>query len=179
MQDIIIIQLARMGDIIQTIPLINDLKTVYPQTNISLIINEVFKECQLFFSDISVISFYLENLNDNRFLENVKSIKYLETPNYRNLIRFISSADYQVFVFGHSCGISDRTLLNTLFEHDNCKSIKIFYHERDDATDDFSDVLMNVSRCFNNSIQSKAKLRERVVNKKFCKPLFSNKDKHN
>ena len=35
---------------------------------------------------------------------------------------------------GHSCGTSDRTMLNTLFEHRNCVSIKPFYYEKYDGS---------------------------------------------
>ena len=66
----------------------------------------------------------LQNLNDNECLQNIKSIKYLESDNYRNVLSFIDSAPYQIYIMGHSCGNSDRTLLNTLFEHKNCISIK-------------------------------------------------------
>ena len=62
--------------------------------------------------------------SDNECLRNIKSIKYLELGKYRNLLQFIESAPYQVYIMGHSCGNSDRTLLNTLFEHKNCVSIK-------------------------------------------------------
>jgi hypothetical protein len=68
----------------------------------------------------------IEQENDNRYLENIKSIKYLETDNYKKLLTFINSDKYQIFIMGHSCGISDRTLLNTLFEHENCVNIKFF-----------------------------------------------------
>jgi hypothetical protein len=110
----------------------------------------------------------IEKLNDNSYLENIKSIKYLETDNYKKLLEFIESDEYQVFIFGHSCGTSDRTLLNTLFEHDNCASIKPFYHQRDDGTDNYSDIVRNISRNFNNKI----KMRDRVVNKTYCSPLL-------
>ena len=63
------------------------------------------------------------DLNNNAYLENIKSIRYLETDNYRRLLGFIDSAPYQIYIMGHSCGNSDRTLLNTLFEHKNCLSI--------------------------------------------------------
>jgi hypothetical protein len=69
---------------------------------------------------------------------------------------------------GHSCGISDRTLLNTIFEHKNCSSIKIFYHKMEDGTDNYSDVARNISRNFTN----KPLMRKRVVNKTECKPLL-------
>jgi hypothetical protein len=106
------------------------------------------------------------NKNDNNLLENVKSIKYGETYNYRKLLNFVESDNYQIFIMGHSCGNSDRTLLNTLFEHKNCQSIKIFYYEkfndqREKLSDDFSNIYRNITRNFKNF----ANLRAKVVDK--------------
>jgi hypothetical protein len=109
----------------------------------------------------------IENLKDNEYLANIKSIKYLETDNYKKLLNFINSDNYQIFVFGHSCGTSDRTLLNTLFEHENCASIKVFYHKKEDGTDNYSDVVRNISRNFTN----KMVMRDKVVNKTYCESL--------
>lgn len=109
----------------------------------------------------------IENLNDNDYLENIKSIKYLETDSYKNLLEFLNSDNYQIFIFGHSCGISDRTLLNTLFEHKNCCSIKPFYHQKSENTDNYRDIVKNISRNFN----SKSSMRDKVVNKEYCKSL--------
>lgn len=108
----------------------------------------------------------IENLNDNTYLENIKSIKYLETDNYKKLLEFLNGGDYQIFIFGHSCGNSDRTLLSTLFEHKNCVSIKPFYHKRD-GKDNYSEIVRNITRNFSN----KAILRDKVVNKEYCEPL--------
>jgi hypothetical protein len=69
---------------------------------------------------------------------------------------------------GHSCGISDRTLLNTIFEHDNCKSIKIYYYyKRENGIDDYSDKVRNISRILttNSSII-------KIINKTECEPLL-------
>jgi len=122
----------------------------------------------------------IERLNDNEYLKNVKSIRYLDNSNYKKLLRFINSDMYQIFIFGHSCGISDRTLLNTLFEHDNCASIKVFYHEKCEEKDgkkikidNFTDLIQNISRNFND----KVKMRDRVVCKEYCEPLISAVDK--
>lgn len=109
----------------------------------------------------------IEKTQDNDFLENIKSIKYHQTCNYRDLLKFIESGIYQVFVMGHSCGNSDRTLLNTLFEHKNCASIKVFYRQFEDGTDDYSNLIRNISRNFND----KPKMRDIVVNRKNCLPL--------
>jgi hypothetical protein len=109
----------------------------------------------------------IEKLNDNAYLENIKSINYLETDNYKKLLEFVNSGNFQIFIFGHSCGISDRTMLNTIFEHDNCASIKLFFHQRSEENDNYSDIIRNISRNFND----KAKMRDRVVNKNYCEPL--------
>lgn len=108
-----------------------------------------------------------EDLNDNKYLENFKSIAYLQTNSYKKLLEFINADEYQIFIFGHSCGISDRTMLNTIFEHDNCKSIKPFYHKRENGSDNYTDIVQNISRNFND----KKKFRDRVVNKTYCEPL--------
>lgn len=110
----------------------------------------------------------ISNKNDNEYLRNVKSIKYLEASNYRELLQFIDSKPYQIYIMGHSCGNSDRTLLNTLFEHKNCVSIKPFYYKKEDGTDNYTEIVQNISR---NFVDKKA-LRDRVVNKIFCKPLI-------
>lgn len=112
----------------------------------------------------------LENLNDNRYLEHIKSIRYLETDNYKRLLEFINSNEYQIFLFGHSCGNSDRTLLNTLFENPNCVSIKPFYYKKNDSNDNYSELIMNITRNFND----KALLRDKVVNKTYCEELCVN-----
>jgi len=109
----------------------------------------------------------IEDLNDNDYLDNIKSIKYLETANYKKLLEFINSESYQIFIFGHSCGISDRTLLNTLFEHKNCVSIKPYYFQKSISEDNYSDIVKNISRNFNN----KSIMRDKVVNKEFCVSL--------
>jgi hypothetical protein len=109
----------------------------------------------------------IEKLNDNKYLENIKSIKYLETDNYKKLLEFLNSENYQLFIFGHSCGISDRTLLSTLFEHVNCVSIKPFYHKINEQQDNYSDIIRNISRNFSNKIE----MRNKVVNKEYCESL--------
>ena len=110
----------------------------------------------------------LQNLNNNECLKNVKTIKYLESDNYRNVLNFIDSAPYQIYIMGHSCGNSDRTLLNTLFEHKNCISIKPYYYKKEDGTDNYLELVMDISRNFTDM----KLMRDRVVNKTYCEPLL-------
>ncbi len=109
----------------------------------------------------------LKKKNNNEYLEYMKTPRYLEADNYRRMQAFIDSAPYQVFIMGHSCGNSDRTLLQTLFEHKNCVSIKPFYYVNEKGKDDYLDKVQNISRNFTDA----KKMRERVVNKRYCEPL--------
>lgn len=104
---------------------------------------------------------------DNELLKNVKSVKYLETRNYHKMLDFLMAAPFQVLIMGHSCGNSDRTLLNTVFEHKNCVSIKPFYHKWDDGSDNYLELIQNISRNFTNM----RLFRDRVVNKEQCKTM--------
>lgn len=108
----------------------------------------------------------LEN-EDNEYLRFIKSIKYIEANNYRKLLEFIESDYYQIYIMGHSCGNSDRTLLNTLFEHKNCVSIKPYYYQKTDGTDNYIEIVQNICRNFTDM----KLMRDRVVNKTFCEPL--------
>ena len=105
--------------------------------------------------------------NDNELLKNVKSVKYLETRHYHDMLEFLMAAPFQVLIMGHSCGNSDRTLLNTVFEHENCVSIKPFYHKWEDDTDNYLELVQNISRNFTNMHL----YRDRVVFKEQCKTI--------
>lgn len=109
----------------------------------------------------------LQKLNDNEYLRNIKSIRYLELDSYRSLLRFIESAPFQVCIMGHSCGNSDRTLLNTLFEHRNCVSVKPYYYIKENGEDNYLELVQNISRNFTDP----KLMRDRVVNKEYCEPL--------
>lgn len=109
----------------------------------------------------------IKEISDNECRRNIKSIKYLESDNYRSVLRFMESAPYQIFIMGHSCGSSDRTLLNALFEHKNCISIKPFYYRKEDGTDNYLELAQNISRIFTDM----KLMRDRVVNKTYCETM--------
>jgi hypothetical protein len=104
--------------------------------------------------------------NNKEFLTNMKQFKYFNVSNYNDLMLFVKSAPYQIYIWGHSCGSSDGTLLKELFENDNCISIKPFYHKQD-GSDNYNDIVMNISSHFSNDAVS----REKVMNKELCEEL--------
>lgn len=103
----------------------------------------------------------------------IKSINYLKTSNYRKMLDFLELDYYQVYIWGHSCGLTDRTLLNHIFEHNNCTGIKPFYHQwknkgSDSIKNDYIRIVSNIARNFTD----KKKLRDRVVDYTRCEPLI-------
>ena len=110
----------------------------------------------------------LETLKQNLSEQEDKFLRLAaESDNYRKLLEFIEYAPYQIYIMGHSCGTSDRTMLNTLFEHRNCVSIKPFYYEKDDGSENYLEIVQNISRNFTNM----KLMRDRVVNKQYCTSL--------
>ncbi len=106
-------------------------------------------------------------MNENEeIFKNIKSFKYLQFRHYRQLIEFIENKPYQVYIYGHSCGLTDRTLLNTIFENENCISIKPFYYSSEKG-DDYESKTVSIARHF----KSKPELRNKVVNKEACEPI--------
>jgi hypothetical protein len=70
---------------------------------------------------------------------------------------------------GHSCGLSDRTLLNRIVEHDNCTKIKIFYHAKSDSENDYIEKTQELSRHF--SSKSKHDMRIKIKSFPESSPL--------
>lgn len=116
-------------------------------------------------------SFYekMEKLNKNEYLKNMKSFSYFKTRNYRNLTRFINSGAFDVCIMGHSCGLSDRLLLNSIFEHNNCHEIKIFYYEKSDGKNDFFEKTQEISRHFRPEFKNE--MRKKIIPFDDCLPL--------
>lgn len=106
----------------------------------------------------------LENFNDNSLFYHIKSFGYFKSNNYRNMESFVESDPYEIFIIGHSCGLSDRTLLKYLFEHNNCKSIKI-YHYQDPEKDFFKSInnYISVTQEISRHFGKKAAMRSKIV----------------
>lgn len=98
----------------------------------------------------------LERDGENEILRKIKSFQYPRTHNYHNLLNYLESNDFDVFIIGHSCGLSDRTLLKTIFEHRKCLAIQKFNFQGEQ--EDFNK-RMEISRHFSDKIL----MRERVL----------------
>lgn len=72
----------------------------------------------------------LVDRNEDELLANIKRINYKLTNNEPRLLEFLeASEDIEVFILGHSCGISDRLILSQIFNHQNVKTIRPFHYD--------------------------------------------------
>jgi hypothetical protein len=113
----------------------------------------------------------IENYDENELTRNLKSFHYLLSSNYQNLFDFIEEGEFSVTIMGHSCGLSDRVLFNSIFQHNNMKAIQIYYHQKgnDKYDNDFFEKTQNISRYFDS--QSKHLMRYKIVPFNKCSPL--------
>ncbi|MCC6700658.1 MAG: hypothetical protein IT221_03995 [Fluviicola sp.] len=86
----------------------------------------------------------------------IKSFHYPKTENYHTLLDFMSSGKYEVYIVGHSCGLSDRTLLKAIFEDNNCLAIKIFHRGSNEEH-----FLKNIA--ISRHFENKSSLRKKIM----------------
>lgn len=100
------------------------------------------------------------------YFEYIKSFWYFKTSNYRELTSFINSNPFQIYILGHSCGLSDRTMLHMIFEHSNCRSIKIYYHGNK-KDNNYTSITHEIARHF----KDKSEMRNRIVSLDRSSPM--------
>lgn len=87
------------------------------------------------------------------------------------LLNFIESNDFIVEIMGHSCGLSNRVMLNMIYEHHNRRGIIPYYYSPT-GTDEYEHLnyktlSQNISRHFNK----KGLIREKLLELEKCQHL--------
>jgi hypothetical protein len=86
--------------------------------------------------------------DDNEFMRNIKKHNYKRTGNEIRLINYLNdNKNIDVLILGHSCGISDKLILNQIFNHDNVSSISVFYFE---SYESYFNGQVNIARIMDN-----------------------------
>jgi len=65
--------------------------------------------------------------NDNNYVKNIKKFNYLYTNNEDRLKAHLKSKEFNLFILGHSCGISDKLILSQILNHEGIVKIYPFY----------------------------------------------------
>lgn len=103
----------------------------------------------------------IESLNLNEFLKNMKSFSYFKTNNYQALNHFLNKSAFTVSIMGHSCGLSDRVLLSSIFSNKNCVRIRIYYYLKAMNQNDYFEKTQEISRHF--PLTDKNRMRNLIV----------------
>lgn len=112
----------------------------------------------------------IEHLNENEFFEHIKSFKYFQNSDYQKLISFIEADTFEVYVLGHSLGLSDRTMFNNIFESKNLDKVQLYYYKNDSGSNDYTSKTHEISRHFND----KGRMRNKIVSFDRSKPMPQN-----
>jgi hypothetical protein len=85
----------------------------------------------------------LLNKNDNSYVRNIKKFNYLYTTNEEKLKKHLESREFNLFVLGHSCGVSDKLILSQILNSNGIFRIYPFYFK--DRTGYF-ETMVNIDR---------------------------------
>ena len=99
----------------------------------------------------------LIDLDNNHFLTNIKDVRYKHSNVYDRFTMFLNDENYShdVWILGHSCGISDKLILRQIFESENIKKIHLCYYNQQD----FFNKQINIKR-----ISLKRTTSEKIIN---------------
>ena len=90
----------------------------------------------------------LIQLNENRFLRNLKRQQYNLANQYEQLKKLLTRGDgIEIYSIGHSLGLTDKTLLKEILEHPDVVGIKLFYYKDREGFRNLND---NIRRILNN-----------------------------
>jgi hypothetical protein len=86
--------------------------------------------------------------NENEYLRNIKKNCYKMANNENSIRDYLDGTkQIDVSIIGHSCGISDKLILQEIFNHENIRSIRILYHKEYES---FFQKQVNIDRIMNN-----------------------------
>lgn len=106
--------------------------------------------------------------NNVDYLNNIKSFDYGLLENYNDLDFFVESMPFETYIWGHSCGLSDGTLLSFIFEHKNCEKITIWHHNKENdcntKNNNYKETYQNISRHFKDKIMMRKKVQPYNLN---------------
>jgi hypothetical protein len=91
--------------------------------------------------------------NDNEYMRNIKKLNYRLTNNDQKLKTLMNdfSTGIDIFILGHSCGISDRLILSQIFNHKKSETILPFYFKDREG---YLQTMINIDRIIDDYSKS-------------------------
>jgi hypothetical protein len=90
----------------------------------------------------------LLQFDDKEFMRNIKKHNYKRTKEENRLIEFLdNNQDIEVSIIGHSCGLSDKLILNQILNNKNVSEIRTYYYN---DYEHYFETQVNIDRIMNN-----------------------------
>ncbi|UTW66425.1 hypothetical protein KFE94_17520 [bacterium SCSIO 12643] len=89
----------------------------------------------------------LLGLGNKEYLRNIKKHNYKRTNEENRLKDFLEKGDIEVSIIGHSCGLSDKLILNQIFNEPNVKTIRPYYYQ---SYEHHFETSVNIDRIMDN-----------------------------
>jgi hypothetical protein len=96
----------------------------------------------------------IEQDGNNEYLRFMKSTQYFHDDKYKQIVSYINDDRFELFVAGHSLSLSDRVLLKTIVEHENCRLIRFFHRGN---YEDYRTLVGAMTRHFDDKIKMRSK----------------------
>lgn len=94
--------------------------------------------------------------NNNNHVRNIKKFNYLFAENEERLKEHLKSDYFNVFILGHSCGISDNLILSEIFNTPKIEKIIPFYYENRNG---YFNTMVNIDRIIDDYSKSSEDLK--------------------
>lgn len=95
----------------------------------------------------------LKDKNESMVLEHFKTIDYIMDDKYEKYLDKLNNVlDFNCFVFGHSLGMTDKTLLQEIFDNPKCNKVHIYRRTRNDSKSNCSDEVWQREKFKNTSM---------------------------
>jgi hypothetical protein len=95
--------------------------------------------------------------NKNEYMRNIKKHMYKHAENEAKLTKYLNDfKKIDVSILGHSCGLSDKLILNQILTHENVETVRSFYYEN---YENYFNTMVNVDRI----MEDDDKFNKRVV----------------
>ncbi len=117
-------------------------------------------------NDLNVDYTKMKDTGIEDFLVNIKPREYIKYPNYSEILNVLNYyKKYDVYVLGHSLGLTDKTLLSEIIDTEKCNKLYIF--KRADLKNNETELensFMKIAYATGRIIEKESVLREKVVN---------------
>ncbi|SDY12695.1 Bacteriophage abortive infection AbiH [Lutibacter oricola] len=107
----------------------------------------------------------IKNIEIDEFLKFFKTFEYLKNNNYSEIYQksIDNFTDYEVYILGHSLGLSDKTLLEEILDTDKCKKIHLYKRtdlkdKKNELEEMFNKLLFAASRVIGNEKDLRKKI---------------------